>query len=68
MQGLGATAVWLTPPVLNQWDAPHGFWRLPRLLGQHFKKVDPHVGTLADYRAVATRCTAAACTWCRTSW
>jgi glycosidase len=55
IQGLGATAVWLTPPVKNQWFDPllgytgyHGYW------AQHFKQVDPHVGTLADYKALSS--------------
>lgn len=54
IQGLGATAVWITPPVANQWLNPsgnytgyHGYW------AEHFKKVDPHWGRLADYRALS---------------
>ncbi len=54
VQGLGATALWLTPPVRNQWvddqlgfTGYHGYW------AQHFKQVDPHLGTLADYRALS---------------
>jgi glycosidase len=54
IQGLGATALWLTPPVRNQWFDPllgyhgyHGYW------AQHFKQVDPHLGTLADYRRLS---------------
>ena len=52
--GLGATALWLTPPVRNQWvDGAlghvgyHGYW------AQHFKQVDPHLGTLADYQRLS---------------
>src|SRR5688572_5461976 len=49
IQGLGATAVWITPPVANQWwvgyGGYHGYW------ASDFKAVDPHAGTLADYRA-----------------
>jgi glycosidase len=55
IQGLGATAVWLTPPVRNQWmdeqidlAGYHGYW------AQHFKQVDPHIGTLADYRLLSS--------------
>ena len=55
IQGLGATAVWLTPPVRNQWlevginqAGFHGYW------AQHFKQVDPHLGTLADYRKLSS--------------
>ena len=54
IRGLGATAVWVTPPVANQWVNPsgdytgyHGYW------AEHFKRVDPHLGTLADYRALS---------------
>ncbi|MBN8487846.1 MAG: hypothetical protein J0M20_09010, partial [Burkholderiales bacterium] len=54
IRGLGATGVWITPPVANQWLDPsghsagyHGYW------AEHFMKVDPHLGTLADYRALA---------------
>ena len=51
LKGLGVTAVWVTPPVLNQWwSTPyeatgwHGYWAVD------FKKVDPHFGTLEDYQ------------------
>ncbi len=51
IQGLGITAVWITPPVLNQWINPnihytgyHGYW------ASDFSKIDPHVGTLENYR------------------
>jgi glycosidase len=54
VQGLGATALWITPPVANQWTSPdghitgyHGYW------ARHFKEVDAHLGTLDDYRALA---------------
>lgn len=54
IRGLGATGVWLTPPVANQWlDGPggyagyHGYW------AEHFMQVDRHLGTLADYRHLA---------------
>ena len=49
IQALGATAVWITPPVANQWWNPqrsytgyHGYW------AEHFSEVDAHYGTLAD--------------------
>ncbi len=55
IQGLGATAVWLTPPVRNQWlhvgidqAGYHGYW------AEHFKQIDPHLGTLADYRKLSS--------------
>lgn len=51
LKALGVTAVWVTPPVLNQWwSSPyeatgwHGYWAVD------FKKVDPHFGTLTDYQ------------------
>ncbi|MBI5624209.1 MAG: hypothetical protein HY924_10550 [Elusimicrobia bacterium] len=54
IQGLGATAVWLTPPVSNVWYDPslkmagyHGYW------ATDFTKVDAHLGGLEDYRGLA---------------
>lgn len=54
IQGLGATAVWITPPVANQWWDPqvqyggyHGYW------AQNFMEVDKHLGTLDDYKALS---------------
>ena len=54
VQGLGATALWITPPVANQWLDPsgshagyHGYW------AEHFMRVDRHLGTLDDYRALS---------------
>lgn len=54
IQGLGATAVWITPPVAHQWwnrrveyGGYHGYW------ADDFAAVDPHYGTLDDYRALA---------------
>lgn len=54
IQGLGATAIWITPPVRNQWwSTPyraagwHGYW------AQHFMEMDPHAGTLEDYRRLS---------------
>lgn len=51
---LGATAVWITPPVANQWwntrghfSGYHGYW------AEDFGKLDAHVGTLGDYKALA---------------
>ena len=54
VQALGATAVWMTPPVLNQWhDKTHGFFGYHGYWASHFKRVDPHVGTLAEYRQLS---------------
>jgi glycosidase len=54
LRGLGVTGLWLTPPVANQWldtsgdyAGYHGYW------AEHFKRVDRHLGTLADYRRLA---------------
>jgi glycosidase len=54
MRGLGATALWITPPVANQWVDPagnytgyHGYW------AENFAQVDKHLGTLADYQALS---------------
>jgi glycosidase len=54
IRGLGATTVWITPPVANQWwnttsnyGGYHGYW------AENFMKVDAHFGSLADYQALA---------------
>jgi glycosidase len=54
IKGLGATAVWITPPVANQWwnehvryGGYHGYW------ARDFKAVDAHFGTLDDYRRLS---------------
>jgi glycosidase len=51
---LGATAVWITPPVSNQWwdgrlqyGGYHGYW------AADFRRVDRHFGSLDSYRALA---------------
>ncbi len=52
--GLGATAVWLTPPVLNaSWNRDssftgyHGYW------ARDFRTPDPRFGTWAEWRHLA---------------
>jgi glycosidase len=54
IKGLGATAVWITPPVANQWydysvnyGGYHGYW------GEHFIEVDAHMGSLRDYQLLS---------------
>ena len=54
IQDLGATAVWITPPVANQWwddslkyGGYHGYW------AENFKEVDQHVGTLLDFQKLS---------------
>ncbi|AKI97587.1 alpha-amylase family glycosyl hydrolase [Kosmotoga pacifica] len=51
IKGLGVTAIWITPPVANQWWNPwvnyggyHGYW------ARDFKKVDEHFGDLQLYK------------------
>lgn len=54
IRGLGATGLWITPPVANQWLDPtglnagyHGYW------AEHFMEVDRHLGSLADYQRLS---------------
>ncbi len=60
IRGLGATAVWVTPPVANQWwntsanyGGYHGYW------AENFLTVDAHNGTLDDYRRLSGKLHAA---------
>jgi glycosidase len=55
IQGLGATAVWITPPVANMWWDPlagsagyHGYW------ARDLARVDEHLGTLDTYKALSS--------------
>lgn len=54
IQALGATAIWLTPVIVNkpvqgsgdsESSGYHGYW------GLDFTNVDPHLGTKSDYKA-----------------
>jgi glycosidase len=54
LKQLGVTAVWLTPPVANQWwDARvnyggyHGYW------AENFKRIDAHFGDLDAYQRLS---------------
>lgn len=54
IQNMGATAIWITPPVANQWWDPaiqfsgyHGYW------AENFKEVDKHFGTLELYQLLS---------------
>lgn len=54
IQGLGATAIWITPPNAHLWWDPiknyggyHGYW------GADFASVDPHFGDLLSYQKLA---------------
>lgn len=49
IKSLGATAIWVTPPVKNQvsegaYHGFHGYW------ASDFTQVDPHNGSLKDYQ------------------
>ena len=51
IRAMGFDALWITPPVHNQWLNPytpargyHGYWTYD------FTRVDPHFGTLDDYK------------------
>ncbi len=53
LKRMGFDALWLTPPVYNQWINPyvrtrgyHGYW------AYDFTKIDPHFGTLEDYKSL----------------
>lgn len=55
IEGLGATSIWITPPVKNVWWSEashyggyHGYW------AKDFAALDPHVGTLEEYRQLAS--------------
>ncbi len=52
---LGATSIWITPPVSNQWWSSrnqsagyHGYW------AKNFKTVDAHFGSLSDYKQLSS--------------
>ena len=54
LKSLGVTALWVTPPVANQWWSStyqqagwHGYWAVD------FREVDAHFGTLDDYRQLS---------------
>jgi len=56
IKSMGFDAIWITPPVYNQWinpDTPcrgyHGYW------AYDFTKVDPHFGTIDDYKELVRR-------------
>ena len=54
IRDLGATSVWITPPVAHQWwnqatryGGYHGYW------AEDFSRVDAHFGSLHDYRRLS---------------
>ncbi|MFT6899215.1 MAG: glycosidase [Paraglaciecola sp.] len=55
IEGLGATALWTTPHIANQWWDPlvnysgyHGYW------ARDFMSVDEHSGNLDDYQNLSS--------------
>ena len=51
---LGATGIWITPPVANQWRNPqktgtgnHGYW------ASNFMEIDKHLGNIEDYQRLS---------------
>ena len=53
IKNLGATTVWLTPPIKNQitdgnYHGYHGYW------ATDFTETDPHFGTLAEYQSLVS--------------
>ena len=53
LKALGINALWLTPVQQNVPGAFHGYWI------QHFKRVDPRLGTMEDLRRLVRKAHAA---------
>lgn len=54
IQELGATALWITPPVANQWwDARHAYGGYHGYWAEDFTRVDAHLGTREDVRCLS---------------
>ncbi len=56
LEKLGIDALWITPPVHNQWINPyipvrgyHGYWTYD------FDAVDPHFGSVGDYKRMVDK-------------
>jgi glycosidase len=49
LQSLGINAIWITPVQMNVPGAFHGYWI------QHFKRVDPRLGTMEDLKRLIRR-------------
>ncbi|MFC4291134.1 alpha-amylase family glycosyl hydrolase [Sphingorhabdus arenilitoris] len=54
IKSLGATTVWTTPPIANQWWSQvagyggyHGYW------ARDFTKIDEHYGDISDYQQLS---------------
>lgn len=55
IEGLGATAVWITPIVYNQWKSEASdFTGYSGYYAVDFSEVDPHFGTLSDYQQLSS--------------
>jgi len=55
LKNLGITTIWISSPVKQAWEnsqyaSYHGYW------AQNFKEVDPHLGTMADFREMVKVC------------
>ncbi|WP_129409156.1 alpha-amylase family glycosyl hydrolase [Marinitoga lauensis] len=55
IKDLGVTAIWITPPIANQWwdgyvnyGGYHGYW------ARDFKKIDEHFGDIELYKKLIT--------------
>lgn len=54
LKQLGITSLWLTPPVRNAiWSRDHSVTGYHGYWASHFEEVDPHLGDLEAYRALA---------------
>ncbi|MDJ0922869.1 MAG: alpha-amylase family glycosyl hydrolase [Henriciella sp.] len=55
IEGLGATTVWPTPLVFNQWKSQaNDFTGYSGYYPVDFSKLDPHFGTVQDYQALSS--------------
>jgi len=48
IKSLGATAIWITPVVENEFGGYHGYWT------SDFYRVDPHLGTMEDLKTLVS--------------
>lgn len=54
IEGLGATTVWATPVIYNQWKNPRfDFTGYSGYYGLNFAEIDPHNGTLETYQQLS---------------
>lgn len=50
LEGLGVTALWLSPIYKNQHDGYHGYWPVD------FRAVDPRFGTMEEFKRLVAEC------------